>query len=340
MNDNRPKIKVAVTTTTSPSHMPILPNWLNWIENVLKTQCPDNISIEKSVVCASFTPNSIVRKADKVWLQPPKVFLHHYVGCSREKYWCKEESDVRGAGEIWRQACVFCFEPCECGQPNIKVDYVLHTPRDVDYNNPQPSDGIRNHIHKIFNCFKTNKESDYPDLVIGDYNTFNDPNGRIKNCIEEAVIEQLKHYFTTPNHIAIRKSITRPRSEFFLISEKLFNHVKTLWKEYPRDPMPIIMDFADRNGYKVEKKDLGTFNQTGSGYNAKNINDQILRTAFQIGLYWLREIKGYEPNDTLKITDKDKVLEGMKIAHDQLEPIFEIGFNSKTKLSEIEKYLS
>lgn len=311
MNDNRPKIKVAVTTTISPVSKPIVPNWLNWVDTVLKTQCPNNISIEKSVVCASsnFNDNWLIQN----------------IGCSNKKYWCKKKPGLRGAGEIWRQACVFCFEPCECGQPNIKVDYVLHTPRDVDYDNPQSSDDIQNHIHEIFDDFKTDKESDYPDLVIGDYETPDTIDGLIKRKIEEAVIEQLK-YYDLYTKLDNNDPLKRPRSEFFLISEKLFNDVEELWKEYPKDPMPIVLDYAIRNGYKVEKKYIGIFHQTGK-YNIKVISNQIFRTAAQISLYGLKQ--KYEPHKSLKEEDENKLLEGMEKADKKWKEILSILINKK-----------
>ena len=254
-----------------------------------------------------------------------REWLNKNVGCTSKQYWCEIQHQFKGAGDTWREACAFSFEACDCGQTNIEVDYVLHTPIDVDYGNPQSTNDVQNNIWKILEAVKRDEKSDkYPDLVIGDYQTPDNANGRIKRKIEEAVIEQLKHYITDPTeHIAIRKGITRPRSEFFLISKDLFKHVKNIWKQYPCDPMPIILDVADRDGYviKVIKKvDLGTFYQKGSKYTTKNISDQISRTAYQISQYWLSS-NGQDQNPNLTPADEDRVLKGMGIAYKHLREI-------------------
>lgn len=342
------KVKVAVTLTARRKTKKHIKKWLNYIKSVLrnsrlnnvpiiwllfreisciagilflreslKNQCPGDVSIEKCVVCVPQNPKN------RLWLQ-------NNVGCKPEKYWCAIQHAFRGAGDTWREACAFSFKACKCGQSNIEVKYVLHTPIDLDYGNPRSPEDVQNHIGKILELISPSQSCKLPDLVIGDYKT---PNV-IKKEIEKAVIEQLKHYI--PNHIAIREQIERPRSEFFLISKDLFflPEVQNVWTNYPRDPMPMILDVADRKGYLVQKVDLGMFDPIDSEYTAKNINDQIFRTAFQISMYWAQD-KGYQANDVLRKIDKCKLLKGMKIAHKKSKQIFEIGF-SRIRLQDLE----
>lgn len=129
MNEtSKEKVKVAVTITAGSRRMkkPV-PRWLEWIETELQGQCPDNINIKKCVVCA---PHALTDDQEN-WLNN-----NENVGCSSKRYWCKIKHSFRGAGDTWREACQFSFEACQCGQPNIDVDYVLHTPIDIDYCTP------------------------------------------------------------------------------------------------------------------------------------------------------------------------------------------------------------
>lgn len=238
-----------------------------------------------------------------------------------EKCWNAMVPGFIGAGDTFRGACFFAFADDD------SVEYALHVPIDVDFGQPRDND-VQNNVKELVGPILEASDKKHPDLIIGDYYPmiYDRDNGTsiqspFKAQLEEHVREQLDYYF--PDNIVKRLGIMRPRSEFFMISRKLFEQVTDERRFWPWDPMPEILIYAQKKGLMVEKIDIGNFYEMTPKFASVSIRDQVWRTAFQISSEWLR----WEHGTRLKPEDvcgrlfkwKEKIFGGTDLAFKALE---------------------
>jgi hypothetical protein len=308
-------VKIAIATTPRANRSEGVKQWKDYVREHFSAEIAEG-QIAKLVVAMPTRTQSDVGKE-----------LGSIIDGTPEEFWAEMEPGLIGAGDTYRGACFFAFGGRESAS-NIPVDYVLHIPIDVDFGNPHPDD-VQYSLRKLLDPVNSaSSEHELPALVIGDYipMIWDDTHTTSKQSpfkvfIEEHVKEQLRHYF--PNNIVDRLGINRPRTEFFLISKKLFEVVDGERRFSPYDPMPQVLIFADRKNFWIEKVDLGKFYETSPKFSSVSIREQVFRTTAQISTEWLR----WEHSTSLKSHEvrllsgmwMGIVLEGMSLAFEALE---------------------
>ncbi|MBN2116508.1 MAG: (d)CMP kinase [Anaerolineales bacterium] len=138
---------------------------------------------------------------------------------------------------------------------------------------------------------------DPSDLIIGDYSVpFRDENPKYQ-LSKRGAFELLKEFFPEESKKIIDQDICFPRSEFFIVSRKLFNSFFS--KGYYAKWMPWeatlqLLVYASRNNYEVSRHDLGEIGDTavkrGNDYEIAN---QLLRMQYTVFYEYLK-YHGYE----------------------------------------------
>jgi hypothetical protein len=302
------KLHIAVTTTPRANKIDNIKEWLDWANGHF-TGLPERCDISKLIAVMPTRSNEEVSKELNKLLP------------GGNRYWAGMEPGAIGAGDTFRGACFFAFAD------DVSVAYALHVPIDVDFSNPHEDD-VQNNVKKLLHPVVDSLDERRPDLVIGDYvpMIWDEATGTAKESpfkalLEEHVREQLRHYFA--GNIVDRLGILRPRSEFFLISRKLFEQVSVERRFWPWDPIPQILIYADRNGFRVERVWLGKFYEKKPKFDSTSIRDQVWRTAFQISSEWLRweHKRELQPHEIRVLSHiwQATISEGMALAFKALE---------------------
>ena len=190
---------------------------------------------------------------------------------------------AQGTGQIFQMAGELAFRDPDVG-------WVLHLPIDLDSRSQELIANLAQLVDAL-----TQMQS--PGIVVGDYSAAHP----VKQSIEEHVKEQLRHYF--PHNVVERLGMGRPRSEFFSMARRLFEEIVTkgLWAPY--DPVPGALLFAERNGFGVDKRDLGVFHEADYNPNPESVRWQVMRTAFQIASDYVRYDGFADLQQAVKIAD-------------------------------------
>ncbi len=242
-------IKVAIVTTPRANKLNGIREWKEFTKGHFAKEISKGQIAKLVVAMPSRIDDTLKRELNRIIDNNPN------------EYWVEMKPGLLGAGDIFRRACFYTFEGSKSIE-NIPVNYVLHVPIDVNFNNPHPDD-IQNNLRDILDpLLVPSSFNKLPDLVIGDYvPTIWDEASKtsyenyFKTAIEDHVIEQLNHYFR--NNVIERLDIKRPRSEFFVIGKELYNVVIEQHRFSRYDPIPQILIFADRNGFGIEKVEKG-----------------------------------------------------------------------------------
>jgi len=310
-------VRIAVATTPRENKSEGIKQWRDYVRDHFSTEIAKGQIAKLVVAMPTRTKSDVAEELDSIIEGTPKEF------------WAEMEPGLIGAGDTYRGACFFAFEGRK-SITNIPVGYALHVPIDVDFGNLHPDD-VQYNLRKLLDPVNSaSSEHELPALVIGDYIPMiwddthkTSKQSPFKVLIEEHVKEQLRHYF--PNNVVERLGINRPRTEFFLISKKLFEAVASERRFSPYDPIPQVLIFADRRDFRIEKVELGKFYEKPPPSSSVRIREQVFRTAAQISMEWLR----WEHDASLKSHEvrllsgmwMDTVVEGMNLAFKALEQI-------------------
>jgi len=264
------KLNIIVATTPRVNSLQNIPEWLQWARQHFQPLV-DRCHFRFLAAMPSRPSLDIVDELNR--LLP-----------GGDASWAAMTPGFLGAEDTFRAACAFAFE-------QEAVDYVLHVPIDVAFGVPHAND-VQDNERRMLDPILEWDNDGGPGIVVGDYtpmiwdaiSSASRP-ATFKHQIEAHVLQQLRHYF--PGCITEKLSITRPRSEFFVLSRKLFQAVSDDRRFWPWDPIPQILIYAERKGCGVRRVDIGHF-YVEDRFSPAQIRDQVWRTAMQISAEWLR----------------------------------------------------